>query len=91
MSVTNLMKFQRVQDPSSRDRVAGRASILYCNVSRRPTLPSTSTILDSGVARIWRWGVQGGPEAEPLVGASPQKLIAYYGYLAAKLCTILCI
>jgi len=36
----------------------------------------------------------GCPGAEPLVGSwgeAPRKLTAYYGYLAAKPCTILCI
>jgi len=37
---------------------------------------------------------QQGPVAEPLVGGwgeAPRKLTAYYGYLAVKPCTILCI
>jgi len=55
---------------------------------------------DSAVERaqgVWGTEVpQRDPAAEPLVGGSgakppPGKLTAYYEYLAANLCTILCI
>ena len=48
--------------------------------------PGCSQDLEVGAQRVWGMQVpQRGPETEP-----PRKLTAYYGYLAAKPCTISC-
>ena len=67
-------------------------------------MPVKNRQTGSGVAKIWRYGGQtGSGERKSQAGSRgralggvfggevPRKLTAYYGYLAAKPCTILCI